>query len=64
MIAAENKLEPRTPMVSYWSPTLKFKGRELGYYNKCIKVDEEKGDLGASVHIPKAVTRDRRIHYV
>ena len=61
MIAAENKLGPRAPMISHWSPTLKFKGQELSYYNECIKVDEEKGDLGASVHIPKAVTRDDSI---
>ena len=61
MIAAENKLGPRAPMISHWSPTLKFKGQELGYYNECIKEDEEKGDLGASVHIPKAVTRNEFI---
>ena len=61
MIAAENKLGPKSPRCSFWSPTLQAKGRELSYYNECIKVDEVQNDLGINVNPPKNVTRDESI---
>ena len=61
MIAAENKLGPKSPLCSFWSPTLQAKGRELSYYNECIKVDEDNNDLGINVKPPKNVKRDESI---
>ena len=61
MIAAENKLGPKSPLCSFWSPTLQAKGRELSYYNECIKTDEVQNDLGINVRTPKHVTRDESI---
>ena len=61
MIAAENKLGPKSSMISHWSPTLKKKGQELSYYNECIKADELHENLGTDVPVPKSVTRDDSI---
>ena len=61
MIAAENKLGPKSPMIQHWSPILKKKGQELSYYNECIKADAANNDLGITVTVPKSVTRDESV---
>ncbi len=61
MIAAENSLGPKSPLIEEWSPAYKYKGQELSYYNKCIESDNAYGDLGASVPVPKTVQKDESI---